>query len=246
MTEKLLTEQADRIAAFDTAYAEIKARIARAAEACGKTADDIILLAATKTVPTEVINHAIKSGIDYVGENRVQEFLQKDDSLLKVHKHFIGHLQTNKVKDIVGRVEMIQSVDSLKLAKEISKQSSKKNTVTDILLEVNIGDEASKSGFAADEVLKNLTEIAKLDNIRIKGLMSIPPICTEKRQLTKYFAKMHNLFVDIQGKNIDNSNMEYLSMGMSQDFDLAIENGANLVRVGSALFGNRIYPTKQG
>ena len=148
MTEKLLTDR------FDKNFAEIKGKIAAAAEKSGRRAEDIIILAATKTVDADFINYAIQNGIDYIGENRVQEFLSKENDVRSdVHKHFIGHLQTNKVRDIVGKVELIQSVHSLKLAREIGKVSVKKGIVTDVLVEVNIGNEESKSGFSADEVL---------------------------------------------------------------------------------------------
>ena len=217
MTEKLSTAESERIKAFDEAYAEIKERIATAAANAGKSAGDITLLAATKTVPTEIINHAIESGVEVIGENRVQELLSKHQDLLPVRRHLIGHLQTNKVKDIIDKVEMIESVDSVHLAKEIEKQCQKKNIKMDVLLEVNIGNEENKSGFKKEELEEGLREIAKFSHIHIRGLM------------------------DIQSKNIDNSSVEYLSMGMSEDFDIAIEEGANLVRIGSALFGKRIY-----
>jgi len=161
--------------------------------------------------------------------------------VISAHKHFIGHLQTNKVKDIIEKVELIQSVDSLKLAREISKQAVKKGKVMNILLEVNIGGEESKWGFEPQTLEQNLREISALPNISVKGLMAIPPICNEAEENRKYFKKMHNLFVDIREKKIDNSSMEILSMGMSDDFSVAIEEGANLVRVGTALFGKRIY-----
>ncbi len=241
MTEKLSTAESERIKAFDEAYAEIKERIATAAANAGKSAGDITLLAATKTVPTEIINHAIESGVEVIGENRVQELLSKHQDLLPVRRHLIGHLQTNKVKDIIDKVEMIESVDSVHLAKEIEKQCQKKNIKMDVLLEVNIGNEENKSGFKKEELEEGLREIAKFSHIHIRGLMAIPPICEQNSVLRKYFAEMRNLFIDIQSKNIDNSSVEYLSMGMSEDFDIAIEEGANLVRIGSALFGKRIY-----
>ena len=147
MTEKLSTAESERIKVFDEAYAEIKERIATAAANAGKSAGDITLLAATKTVPTEIINHAIESGVEVIGENRVQELLSKHQDLLPVRRHLIGHLQTNKVKDIIDKVEMIESVDSVHLAKEIEKQCQKKNIKMDVLLEVNIGNEENKSGF---------------------------------------------------------------------------------------------------
>ncbi len=242
MTEKLsASEIEEKCGYFDANFSDIKARIKAAAEKSGRKAEDIILLAASKTVDVAVINHAIENGLEFIGENRVQEFLSKYHSLLPVHKHFIGHLQTNKVKDIVGKVEMIESVDSVKLAKEISKYSLKYGVETDILIEVNIGGEENKSGISPENLEELVREAAKLPSIHIKGLMAIPPICEDQEVLRKYFAKMYNLFIDIQTKNIDNSIMEYLSMGMSGDFDIAIEEGANIVRIGSSLFGKRYY-----
>ena len=203
---------------------------------------DITLLAATKTVDVDSINYAISLGLKYIGENRVQEFLSKEDHYDKsVHKHFIGHLQTNKVKDIVGKVELIHSVSSIKLAKEIDKISTKKGIISNILLEVNIGNEESKSGFSKEELIESAEVISKMQGICIKGLMAIPPICNNSEENRKYFSQMYKLFVDIKAKKLDNSNIEYLSMGMSDDYMVAIEEGANIVRVGSALFGKRNY-----
>ena len=226
---------------FDINFKEIKKNIAVAAEKSGRRAEDIILLAATKTVEADRINYAISEGFEYIGENRVQEFLSKKDCLLPCHRHFIGHLQTNKVKDIVPFVELIHSVDSVRLAKEISKQSMRFNKTTDILLEVNVGNEQSKSGFLIEEVENAIIEIAKLPNIYVKGLMAIPPICETAEDNRKYFSIMYKLFIDISTKKIDNSSMDFLSMGMSDDYEVAISEGANIVRVGSALFGKRIY-----
>ena len=203
---------------------------------------EVILLAATKTVSVENINYSISLGINYIGENRVQEFLSKENEYnASVHKHFIGHLQTNKVKDIVGKVELIHSVSSLKLATEISKASVKKNIISNILLEVNIGDEDSKSGFLAEELFENAEKISKLPGICIQGLMAIPPICENAEENRKYFSKMNKLFVDIKAKKLDNSNMVYLSMGMTDDYIVAIQEGANIVRIGTGLYGQRNY-----
>ncbi len=226
---------------FDENYKIIKQNIARAAEKSGRKPEDITLLAATKTVDISVINHAISAGIDYIGENRVQEFLLKNDGYLPVHKHFIGHLQTNKVKDIINRVELIHSVDSYRLAEEISKQAVKNNKVMDILIEINIGSEYSKSGFEYENAYAAAEKISKLEGIKIRGLMAIPPICENSEQNRPYFAKMKKLFIDIGNKKIDNSNMDILSMGMSDDYETAISEGANMVRIGTALFGKRNY-----
>ena len=235
MMEKLSPKE------FDENYNALLEKFNNALKKAGKTKDDVILLAATKTVDVDSVNYAISKGVNYVAENRVQELLAKHHLLLPVHEHFIGHLQTNKVKDVIGRVELIQSVDSIKLATEISKQSVKQNKVMDILLEVNIGGEESKWGFTPDNLLDTVKIVSVLPNIRIRGLMTIPPICETEAQIRQYFSKMYNLYVDIKEKKIDNSYMDILSMGMSDDFDIAIEEGANLVRVGTALFGKRNY-----
>ena len=236
MMEKLSAEE------FDINFAAVTEKINSAALKSGRKPEDITLLAATKTVDSETINYAICKGISYIGENRVQELLSKEAGVTEeVRKHFIGHLQSNKVKDIINRVEMIESVDSLKLAREISKQAVKNNKTMDILIEVNIGKEESKSGFFPEETKNAIKEIAKLEGVKIKGLMTIPPICEENEEIHKIFKKMYNLFVDISSEKIDNSSMDILSMGMSDDFEAAIEEGANLIRVGSALFGKRIY-----
>lgn len=229
------------VEAFNRNYREIKENIARAAKQSGRTADDIILLAATKTVDTDFINYAIGEGIEYIGENRVQEFLAKEEQYAPAHRHFIGHLQSNKVKDIVGKVELIHSVDTVKLAREIGRHSEKRGIVSDILLEINIGNEESKSGFSATDAIEAVKQIAAIPAIRIKGLMAIPPVCDEAEQNRKYFRDMYKLFIDIKAQKIDNSSMEILSMGMSDDYAVAISEGANLVRIGTALFGKRNY-----
>lgn len=228
---------------FDENYKRVCENIAAAAEKSGRSPADITLLAATKTVDAEVINHAIKSGIEYIGENRVQEFLSKEPLYLPVHKHFIGHLQTNKVKDIVGRVEMIHSVDSLHLAEEISKQSLKRGVISDLLIEINVGGEQSKYGFNPENALIAAEQTACLPGVRLRGLMAIPPVCENAADNVKFFEIMHKLFIDIKSKKIDNSNIDTLSMGMSDDYAAAIECGATLVRIGTALFGRRNYNT---
>lgn len=235
MMEKLSAEE------FDLNYQRVLERLNSAAEKSGRDKEEITLLAATKTVDADTINYAIEKGITHIGENRVQELLSKHSLLKPAHSHFIGHLQTNKVKDIIDKVEMIESVDSLKLANEISKQALKRGITMDILLEVNIGGEESKSGFAPKEIESAVKETAKLPAIRVKGLMAIPPATDLPEESRKYFRNMYKLFIDIRDKKIDNSNMSVLSMGMSNDFDIAAEEGATLVRVGTSLFGRRIY-----
>ena len=224
-------------------YKVINERIAEAAQKIGKKREDITFLAATKTVDTATINHAISLGLDHIGENRVQELLSKyeDYNLENCSLQFIGHLQTNKVRQIAGKVDLIQSVDSLKLAKEISKESKKRNITTDILVEVNIGREENKSGVFEEQLEELLCQIAELESISVKGLMTIPPICDNTRKIQKYFNNMHKLFIDISQKKLDNINMSILSMGMSADYYEAILEGANMVRVGSSLFGARNY-----
>ena len=235
MMEKLSANE------FDFNYSAVLEKFNNAVQKSPLANKNIVLLAATKTVDTDTINYAISKGICYIGENKVQELLSKHGKTHSAHNHFIGHLQTNKVKDIIDKVEMIQSVDSLKLAKEISKQAEKRGICMNILLEVNIGGEESKWGFKPSEVEDSIVEISKLKGIHICGLMTIPPICEDSEEARKYFRKMYKLFIDIMDKKIDNSNMDILSMGMSDDFDIAIEEGANLVRVGTALFGKRNY-----
>ena len=224
-------------------YKLINERIAEAAQKVGKKREDITFLAATKTVDAQTINHAISLGLDHIGENRVQELLSKyeDYDLSNCSLQFIGHLQTNKVRQIVGKVDLIQSVDSLKLAQEIAAQSVKRNLTTDILVEVNIGREENKSGVFEENLEELLTQIAQIHGISVQGLMTIPPICDNKQKISEYFNKMHRLFIDISQKKLDNINMSILSMGMSDDYYEAILEGATMVRIGSALFGARNY-----
>lgn len=236
MTEKWLTDSIKERVGF------IEKEVTCAAKKSGRGREDIIVLAATKTVDADRINEAISAGIEYVAENRVQELIAKHDAIdSSAHQHFIGHLQTNKAKDVVGRVELIHSVHSYKLAEEISKQASKKQITQPILLEINIGNEESKSGFSESEAEQAVKKISELPSISVCGLMAIPPICENAEQNRCYFKKMYKLFVDIGRKKIDNSNMVYLSMGMSDDYSVAIEEGANIVRIGSAIFGKRNY-----
>lgn len=238
--EKLLSsDDIKRCADFDENYKIVTEKIAQAALKSSRKPEDIILLAATKTVPSQVINYAVSKGITHIGENRVQEYLSKYDQLEGATRHFIGHLQKNKVRRIVGKVSMIESVDSVGLAAEIGKISAENGITTDILLEVNIGMEESKSGFSADEIFEKTEEISKINGINIQGLMCIPPIYSEIAKKCSAFEKMQKLFIDISGKKIDNVNMRFLSMGMSGDYDLAIGFGANIVRIGRGLFGER-------
>ncbi len=221
----------------------IQERIAEATIKSGRNPGDVRFMAVTKTVDSMFINMALDHGVTLIGENRVQELLRKKDELHLdgVEKHLIGHLQTNKAGQIVGVADMIQSVDSVKIAKEIAKQSLKRNITTDVLLEINIGDEESKTGFSKFEFMESVYEIAEIDGINVKGIMSVPPICENNTILCKFFENIYNIYVDIKGKKIDNIDMQLLSMGMSGDFEQAILCGSQLVRIGSAIFGPRIY-----
>ena len=233
----------ERCQIFDENYPRILEEIAQAAEKSGRRPEEITLLAATKTVPLEVINHAIDRGLTCVGENRVQELLEKYDGLHKEHcdVQFIGQLQTNKVKYLMGKVSCIQSVGSVKLAKEISRLCVRENTSMKVLIEVNIGREESKGGVLPEELLECVDQVRQLPGIQVTGLMAIPPICDNTAQLQGYFSAVRQYYVDIQAKKLDNVRMDCLSMGMSSDFAEAIACGATMVRVGSSLFGKRDY-----
>ncbi|MBE6834772.1 MAG: YggS family pyridoxal phosphate-dependent enzyme [Ruminococcaceae bacterium] len=221
----------------------INEKIALSAEKSGRTRDDVRFMAVTKTVDVFRINKALDCGIDLIGENKVQEFLSKkpDLKLENVECHLIGHLQTNKVSKIVGEVDCIESVDSLKLANEISKQSSKLGITTNVLVEVNIGGEESKTGLPKELLEETLYRISELPSIKVVGLMTIPPFSQNNAQNRKFFSNMYNMYVDIRSKKIHNITMDILSMGMSGDYEDAIACGSNLVRIGSAIFGPRIY-----
>lgn len=221
----------------------IKARIAAAAQKAGREPSEILLVAATKMNDAERVQAAIQMGLTACGENRVQELLEKYDKHAYdgADLQFIGTLQTNKVKYLVGKVSLIQSVGSIKLAECIAKEAKKHEICQNILLEVNIGREPAKSGFLPEALSEALEELPKLSNIHICGLMAIPPISAEQRESNRYFAEMKQLFVDISTKKYDNVSMDYLSMGMTADFEQAIACGANIVRVGTGIFGRRPY-----
>lgn len=207
---------------------------------------DVKLLAATKTVPAEEILYAINElGLPFVGENKVQEFLTKYDDLKgTVPLHIIGHLQTNKVRQIVGKVDMIQSVDSLKLAREISDRSEKAGIVTDILCEVNIGKEENKGGVMPEECGELISAIDELSGVRLRGIMTMAPVCEKKDEYKKFFEKTYAIYLDFLSEKLHNIIECILSMGMSDSYEAAIEEGANMVRVGSSIFGSRYYPGK--
>ena len=208
-----------------------------------KTEQAVTLIAVSKTKPVEDIKEAYDAGIRDFGENKVQELSKKYELLPKdIRWHMIGHLQRNKVKDVVGKAALIHSVDSLRLAEEISKESEKKNLVTDILIEVNIAMEESKFGFSDYETLLTfLQNIASLPNICVKGLMTVAPYTENPEENRCYFSKLRQLAVDIMQENIDNISMDILSMGMTGDYEVAIEEGATYVRVGTGIFGERNY-----
>ncbi len=221
----------------------VKEKIAAAAIRSGRAPEDVLLCAATKMNSAERVKEAIAAGVDICGENRVQELCEKyalgayDGHPL----HFIGHLQKNKVKQLVGKVDLIQSVDSEELAAVIDAKAASLGITQDILLEVNIGGETAKSGIAPEMLFEAAEKISRFPSLRVKGLMAIPPICASPEENRPYFAQMKQLFVDIGAKKYDNVFMDYLSMGMSADFEVAIEEGANIVRVGTGIFGARNY-----
>ncbi|MBR7092635.1 MAG: YggS family pyridoxal phosphate-dependent enzyme [Clostridia bacterium] len=223
--------------------ARIEENILSAAIASGRKRADITLMAVTKTIDPQRINAALDAGVRCIGENRVQEYLEKKDRLHLegVSKHLIGHLQTNKVRQIVGQVDMIQSVDSIRLAEKISQQALACGLVMPVLWEVNIGREASKSGVDPEALPPMLEAAAQLPGIRVKGLMTVPPAAGTDTEKRKVFSAMYHLFIDIKDKNIDNISMDVLSMGMSGDYRQAVLEGATMLRIGSALFGPRVY-----
>lgn len=201
------------------------------------------LIAVTKTRTVEEINCAIDYGVRHIGENRVQELMEKYDALHKDHLkiHLIGRLQTNKVKYIIGKVDLIHSVDSLKLAEEISKRALAKNLCQEILVEVNVGEEESKGGVSKNELIPLLHSLSQLPGIKVRGLMCIPPVALTEHGNLKYFLEMKKLLVDISNEKIDNIDMDILSMGMSDDYPDAIAAGSSFIRVGTAIFGERNY-----
>ena len=223
--------------------AAIREKMNAAAIAAGRDPNTILLCAATKMNDANAVREAISGGVDLCGENKVQELTAKlaENAYAGAPVHFIGHLQTNKVKQVVGKVDMIQSVDSLRLLQAIDKEAARQGIRQDILLEVNIGGEESKSGFAPEEIPALVDRIPEFPNIRLRGLMAIPPICQENGGNDKFFQEMCNLSVDITAKKYDNVLVDTLSMGMSDDFADAIRCGSTMIRVGTAIFGQRNY-----
>ena len=223
--------------------AAIRAQIIDAAMKAGRDPKSILLCAATKTNDAEAVREAIRAGVDCCGENRVQELTEKlsQNAYAGAPVHFLGHLQTNKVRQVVGKVDLIQSVDRIKLLQAIQQEAAHQNVIQDVLLEINIGNEDSKSGFSTKEIWQILEVLSDFPNIRVKGLMAIPPICQNSGDSRKFFQEMCNLSVDIMAKKSDNVFMEILSMGMSGDFAEAICCGSTMIRVGTAIFGPRNY-----
>lgn len=221
---------------------EVQENIRKACERSGRNPEDVTLIAVSKTKPVSDIEQIYAAGIREFGENKVQEMNDKQKVLPgDINWHMIGHLQRNKVKYIVDNVAMIHSVDSVRLAEEISKEAVKKNVSVDILVEVNVAKEESKFGLYTEDVSQFVEQISKLPGINIKGLMTSAPFVDNPEDNRQYFKKLKDLSVDINAKNIDNVHMDFLSMGMTNDYVVAVEEGATHVRVGTAIFGHRDY-----
>jgi pyridoxal phosphate enzyme (YggS family) len=220
----------------------VEERIKAACIRAGRKREEVTLIAVSKTKPVSMIEELIELGVTSFGENKVQELTNKYEVLPKtLNWHLIGHLQTNKVKYIVDKVCLIHSVDSLKLAKEIQKEAKKKDVVCKILIEVNIANEETKFGVSYDEVLPLILEISKLSRVKVCGLMTIAPYVEKAEKNREHFRNLRQLYVDIKSKNIDNVSMDMLSMGMTGDYEIAIEEGATMIRVGTGIFGERDY-----
>lgn len=221
---------------------KLREDIEKTLERLNKPKDYVKLVGVTKTVDVETIEKAIKLGLEDIGENKVQELVEKIDNIgKKVNYHMIGHLQTNKVKYIIDSVSLIHSLDRISLAKEIDKRAGQKNLIIDVLVQVNIAEEESKFGLKVEDVIPFIEEVSKYKNIRIKGLMTLAPYTDDEDLLRKVFRTMTSLKDKVADIKIVNVEMEYLSMGMSNDYKIAIEEGANLIRVGSRIFGDRNY-----
>lgn len=220
----------------------INENVEAACKRAGRNRDDVLLLAVSKTMTVPVIKEAVACGMTSLGENKVQEIMDKYEPMGEgIDWHLIGHLQTNKVKYIIDKVKMIHSVESLKLAEEINKRAQQKGIVANVLIEINIGNEESKFGVAPEEAENLIRQISTLSNICVKGLMTVAPFVENPEENRDYFRKMRQLLVDINSKKIDNVSMDELSMGMTGDYEVAIEEGATIVRVGTGIFGKRVY-----
>ena len=223
-------------------YREVDERVRKACERSGRSRSEVTLIAVSKTKPVDMIREAMEAGACVFGENKVQELCEKWEELPKeLHWHMIGHLQRNKVKYVVGRAELIHSVDSLRLAEEISREAVKKKLQAKILIEVNVAEEESKFGVRVDGAEELIRRAAVLPNVCICGLMTIAPYVTDPEENRPIFRSLKKLAVDIKKKNIDNVHMDVLSMGMTGDYEVAIEEGATMVRVGTGIFGERNY-----
>ena len=224
---------------------DVEQKIQAACDRAGRDRSEVTLIAVSKTKPVPVLQEAYDLGVRIYGENKVQELTEKYEVLPDdIHWHLIGHLQTNKVKYIIDKAELIHSVDSMKLAETIEKEAAKKNITARILIEVNVAEEESKFGLHVDEVIPFISEIAKFPHIKVCGLMTIAPFVENPEENRPIFAKLRKLSVDIMNKNIDNVNVSILSMGMTNDYQVAIEEGATMVRVGTGNFGARDYSVK--
>lgn len=221
----------------------VEKNIEDACKRAGRDRSEVTLIAVSKTKPVEMIHEAMDYGIVHFGENKVQEMLDKIEAIpdTSLQWHMIGHLQRNKVKYIVDKACLIHSVDSLRLAEQIEQEAAKKNIVVNILVEVNIAKEESKFGIMPEELEDLLEKIKKFSHVKVKGLMTIAPFVENSEENRIHFQKLHELYIDIKSKNNDNINMEILSMGMTGDYEVAIEEGATMVRVGTGIFGNRYY-----
>ena len=221
---------------------EVEERIQEACRRAGRDRSEVTLIAVSKTKPAEILKEAYDLGIRVFGENKVQELTEKYEVLPKdIRWHMIGHLQTNKVKYIADKVELIHSVDSLKLAETIEKEAAKRHRTIDILVEVNVAEEESKFGLKVEEVIPFIEKVAGFSHINVRGLMTIAPFVENPEKNRSVFADLRKLSVDITEKNIDNVNVSILSMGMTNDYEVAIEEGATMVRVGTGIFGARNY-----
>ena len=224
-----------------TNLAKIRDKIKIAANKSARDEKEITLIAVTKTYSPNAINEAIDCGVTDIGENKVQEIVEKYDKVKPVRWHLIGHLQTNKVKYIIDKVDMIHSVDSIRLMEEIDRQAKKHNIVMKILIQVNISGEESKFGISSDEIDEMISHAGTLNNVKVCGLMTILPKLDNDISLRLHFVNIKRIYIDISSKKYNNIDMKYLSMGMSGDFELAIEEGSNMVRIGRAIFGERSY-----
>ena len=221
---------------------QVEERIQAACDRSGRKREDVTLIAVSKTKPVSAIYEVMETGIIDFGENKVQELTDKIETISEpLNWHMIGHLQRNKVKYIVDKVKLIHSVDSLRLAEQINQEAMKKNVDVDILIEVNIADETSKFGLNTEEVIDLIKKVSTLQNVHIKGLMTVAPFTDNPEENRPYFRNLKQLAVDINCKNIDNVTMSVLSMGMTGEYEIAIEEGATMVRVGTGIFGERIY-----